>query len=144
MLDNWEAEKDKILQGELGVTEDEVINLGTTSNLGGSTLGKSTRKVGQMWIPLWIVADWAACIVSYGFLFTEWGVERRGYGHASETTKIHEDNRGQPNRDSILKASANDSQELNSKRLKREPYEICRSFEEVVKGDSVRLPSFLG
>jgi hypothetical protein len=48
MLDNWEAEKAKIMQGELGVAEDEVINMGTTSNLGGSTLGKSTRKVSRI------------------------------------------------------------------------------------------------
>jgi nuclear pore complex protein Nup93 len=34
-------------------------------------------------------------------------------------------------------ALADVKQEMNSKRLKKEPFEICRAFEEAVKGDSV-------
>jgi hypothetical protein len=59
MLDNWEAEKARILQDELGVTDDELARLagslngsgsGSGGGLAGSTLGRSalgasTRRV---------------------------------------------------------------------------------------------------
>ena len=49
MLDNWEADKARIMQDELGVTDEEVRS--ATSGLGQSTLGRSqlggsVRKVG--------------------------------------------------------------------------------------------------
>lgn len=52
MLQNWEVEKARILQDELGVTDDEISRLGSSSTgalgqsvLGRSTLGASTRRV---------------------------------------------------------------------------------------------------
>lgn len=51
MLQNWEDEKARILQDELGVTDDEISRLAGSSNglgqstLGRSTLGASTRRV---------------------------------------------------------------------------------------------------
>lgn len=54
MLDNWEAEKSRVLQDELGVTDAELARLTTTnttsssglasSSLGASRLGHSTRR----------------------------------------------------------------------------------------------------
>jgi hypothetical protein len=53
MLANWELEKSRILQDELGVTEEEVAKLAASaskaglgsSSLGKSSLGQSTRRV---------------------------------------------------------------------------------------------------
>lgn len=52
MLQSWEEEKARILQDELGVTDDEISRLAGTSNgllgqsgLGKSGLGSSTRRV---------------------------------------------------------------------------------------------------
>lgn len=51
MLQNWEVEKARILQDELGVTDDEISRFGAgsgslaSSNLGKSGLGASTRRV---------------------------------------------------------------------------------------------------
>jgi nuclear pore complex protein Nup93 len=51
LLDNWEADKARILQDELGVTDDEITRLSSTglgsSTLTRSTLGGSVRKVGS-------------------------------------------------------------------------------------------------
>lgn len=49
MLANWEMDKAKILQEELGVTDDEIAKLSSSalgsSTLGKSSLGASTRRV---------------------------------------------------------------------------------------------------
>lgn len=41
MLDNWEAEKARVLQDELGVADDEIARLAGVSRSGGSGLGRS-------------------------------------------------------------------------------------------------------
>lgn len=51
MLQNWENEKARVLQDELGVTDDEIARIaGMSSGLGSSSggkssLGASTRRV---------------------------------------------------------------------------------------------------
>lgn len=45
MLDSWESEKARIMQEELGVTDDEMFKLATAGSLGKSALGSSTRRV---------------------------------------------------------------------------------------------------
>lgn len=53
MLANWELEKSRILQDELGVTEEEVAKLAASASKAGlgssslrqSSLGQSTRRV---------------------------------------------------------------------------------------------------
>lgn len=53
MLANWELEKSRILQDELGVTEEEVASLAASASKAGlgasslrqSSLGQSTRRV---------------------------------------------------------------------------------------------------
>ena len=50
MLANWEAEKARVLQEELGVTDDELSKITANGGLGSSVLGRSalgssTRRV---------------------------------------------------------------------------------------------------
>ncbi|KAL7423797.1 nuclear pore complex subunit [Cryptotrichosporon argae] len=101
ILQSWEAEKARILQDELGVTDDELARLSGADGLGKSRLGASTRR-----FPM---AQQAKS-----------SVEAREGGLVMHNKAMKYER--------VVS-------ELNQKRLRSEPYELCQALEASVKGD---------
>lgn len=116
MLQSWETEKNRVLQDELGVTDDELARLtsggGSSSNLAASSsaLGRSRLSASTRRFPL---AQSSLGKSSMG--------EREGgmvmHNKAMKYEKV--------------------VSTLNQRRLRREPFELCQAFEATVRGDTV-------
>ncbi|CAD6583189.1 MAG: hypothetical protein TREMPRED_003480 [Tremellales sp. Tagirdzhanova-0007] len=98
ILSNWEAEKARILQDELGVTDDELAKVAGTSMSG---LGKTTRR----------------------------------FPVAQSSSKSSEKDGGLVMHTKMVRYERVIS-DLNRKRSRQEPFEVCLALEDTVKGDS--------
>jgi nuclear pore complex protein Nup93 len=112
MLSSWESEKNRVLQDELGVTDDELARLtsGAPSAVGTSTLGRSRLGASTRRFP-----------VAQSTLGKSTAGEREG-GMVMHNKAIKYDK--------VVTT-------LNQRRLRREPFELCQAFEATVKGDTV-------
>ncbi|BEJ15888.1 hypothetical protein CspHIS471_0504930 [Cutaneotrichosporon sp. HIS471] len=111
MLSSWETEKNRVLQDELGVTDDELARAtsGAPSSVGTSTLGRSRLSASTRRFPL-----------AQSTLGKSTAGEREG-GMAMHNKAIKYDK--------VVKM-------LNQRRLRREPFELCQAFEATVKNDT--------
>ncbi|GFZ43143.1 hypothetical protein JCM24511_00862 [Saitozyma sp. JCM 24511] len=119
MLDNWEAEKARVLQDELGVTDDELARLagslsgsgsgiaGGSGGLAGSTLGRSALGASTRRFPM------AQSTMSKS-------AEGRDGGLVMHTKMVKYE-----------RVISN----LNERRKSKQPVELCQALEETVKGD---------
>lgn len=118
ILSQWDAEKSRVLQDELGVTDDELARLSSgagsskdgagllgVSALGASRLGASTRR-----FPL--------AQSSFG----KSTVEAREGGLVMHNKAMKYEK--------VVST-------LNQRRLRKEPFQICQAFEQTAKGDQV-------
>ncbi|WVQ85347.1 hypothetical protein IAT38_007512 [Cryptococcus sp. DSM 104549] len=116
ILQNWQVEKAKILQDELGVTDDElagIVGAATAAagpgGLGGSTLGKSALGASTRRFPM-----------GQSTLGRSTATESREGGLVMHNKMVRYE-----------KVVV----ELNDKRLRREPIELCQRLAETVKND---------
>ncbi|WVQ62366.1 uncharacterized protein L199_000506 [Kwoniella botswanensis] len=111
ILQNWELEKARVLQDELGVTDEEIAGLVGSSNgaLSGSILGKSALGASTRRFPM-----------AQSQLGKSTSESREG-GLVMHTKMVRYER--------IIG-------ELNQRRLRKEPFELCQALEETVKGDS--------
>ncbi|GMK55571.1 hypothetical protein CspeluHIS016_0206270 [Cutaneotrichosporon spelunceum] len=111
MRSSWETEKSRVLQDELGVTDDELTRAtsGSSSVVGSSTLGRSGLSASTRRFPL-----------AKSTLGKSTAGEREG-GMAMHNKAIKYDK--------VVTT-------LNQRRLRREPYELCQAFEATVKNDT--------
>jgi hypothetical protein len=79
----------------------------------------------------------ANVLVSYGIFVVERGIKRRCNGHACEAAEIYADHQCELGLQTAVRGKLTDVQELNAKRLRKEPFELCRALEETVQGDAV-------
>nr|XP_031861265.1 uncharacterized protein CI109_003235 [Kwoniella shandongensis]KAA5528337.1 hypothetical protein CI109_003235 [Kwoniella shandongensis] len=113
ILQNWEVEKAKILQDELGVTDDElagIVGSAGSSGLGSSNLGRSALGASTRRFPM-----------AQSTLGKSTSNESREGGLVMHTKMVRYER--------VIG-------ELNQKRLRKEPFELCQALEETVKGDS--------
>lgn len=113
ILSNWETEKSRVLQDELGVTDDELAKMTTGSSKGmrESVLGKSRLGSGSD------VRRFPLATSTLG----KSTLEAREGGLVMHNKAIKYEK--------VVSA-------LNAHRLRREPYELCLAFESATKGDS--------
>ncbi|WWC86091.1 uncharacterized protein L201_000962 [Kwoniella dendrophila CBS 6074] len=112
ILQNWELEKARVLQDELGVTDEEIAGIvGSSSNggLSGSALGKSALGSSTRRFPM-----------AQSQLGKSTSESREG-GLVMHTKMVRYER--------VIG-------ELNQRRLRKEPFELCQALEETVKGDS--------
>ncbi|ODN84353.1 hypothetical protein L202_00321 [Cryptococcus amylolentus CBS 6039] len=115
---NWQLEKTRVLQDELGVTDDELANIvdaarTASSTLGGSTLGRSTLGASTRRFPM--------SQSTLGKSTLGGGAESREGGLVMHTKMVRYE-----------RVVA----ELNQKRLRKEPFELCQALSESTKSDS--------
>ncbi|ORY20676.1 Nup93/Nic96-domain-containing protein [Naematelia encephala] len=110
MLQNWENEKKRVLQEELGVTEEEVNRGNDLSKLstflGDSVLGKSSL-----------------------------GASTRRFPLASSTFKSTDAKEGGMAMHSKMMRYEQAVRQLNQSRSHKEPFELCQALAESTKGD---------
>ncbi|EIW72690.1 hypothetical protein TREMEDRAFT_70789 [Tremella mesenterica DSM 1558] len=113
ILQNWEAEKARILQEELGVTDDELARLSgvnvSSPALGASSLGKSALGASTRRFPM----------------------AQSTYGKGSVESKEG----GLVMHSKMMKYERVIS-ELNQRRSRKDPFELCQALEASVKDDS--------
>ncbi|WVQ97122.1 hypothetical protein IAU59_004232 [Kwoniella sp. CBS 9459] len=112
ILQNWEIEKARVLQDELGVTDDELAGLvgsNGASGLASSTLGRSALGGSTRRFPM-----------AQSSLGKSTSESREG-GLVMHTKMVRYER--------VIG-------ELNQRRLRKEPFELCQALEETVKGDS--------
>ncbi|WWC66561.1 uncharacterized protein I206_100464 [Kwoniella pini CBS 10737] len=111
IIQNWEIEKARLLQDELGVTDDEIAGLVGSSDggLAASALGKSALGASTRRFPM-----------AQSQLGKSTSESREG-GLVMHTKMVRYER--------VIG-------DLNQRRLRKEPFELCQALEETVKGDS--------
>ncbi|ORX34270.1 Nup93/Nic96-domain-containing protein [Kockovaella imperatae] len=110
MLANWEAEKARVLQEELGVTDDDLSKLTSSTGkgaLGSSVLGRSAL-----------------------------GTSTRRFPMASSSSKSAESRDGGLVMHTKMIRYERVISELNARRLRKEPLELCQALMSTVEGDT--------
>ncbi|ADV21182.1 nucleoporin-interacting protein NIC96, putative [Cryptococcus gattii WM276] len=115
ILQNWQLEKARVLQDELGVTDDELAGIVdaarlASSALGSSSLGRSALGASTRRFPM-----------GQSTLGKSTTAESREGGLVMHTKMVRYE-----------RAIG----ELNQKRLRKEPYEFCQALSESTKNDS--------
>lgn len=116
ILQNWQLEKARVLQDELGVTDDELAGIVDAARLaastsGNSTLGRSALGASTRRFPM-----------GQSTLGKSTTAESREGGLVMHTKMVRYER--------VIG-------ELNQKRLRKEPYEFCQALSESTKNDSV-------
>lgn len=116
ILQNWQLEKARVLQDELGVTDDELAGIVVASRLassalGSSSLGRSALGASARRFPM-----------GQSTLGKSTTAESREGGLVMHTKMVRYER--------VIG-------ELNQKRLRKEPYEFCQALSESTKNDSV-------
>ncbi|KAK4687416.1 nuclear pore complex protein Nup93, partial [Tremellales sp. Uapishka_1] len=106
ILQNWEDDKSRILQDELGVTDDELSRLAGGGSSSEGVLGKSRL-----------------------------GASTRRFPMAQGASKSEGREGGLVMHSKMMKYERV-IYDLNQKRLKKEPFELCQALEATVKGDA--------
>ncbi|WRT63978.1 uncharacterized protein IL334_000905 [Kwoniella shivajii] len=110
ILQNWELEKARVLQDELGVTDEEIAGItGSANGLTGSTLGRSALGASTRRFPM-----------AQSQLGKSTSESKEG-GLVMHTKMVRYER--------VIG-------DLNQRRLRKEPFELCQALEETVKGDS--------
>ncbi|WWC58422.1 uncharacterized protein I303_100962 [Kwoniella dejecticola CBS 10117] len=111
IIQNWEIEKARVLQDELGVTDDEIAGLvgSSSGGLAASALGKSALGASTRRFPM-----------AQSQLGKSTSESREG-GLVMHTKMVRYER--------VIG-------ELNQRRLRKEPFELCQALEDTVKGDS--------
>ncbi|WVR05746.1 hypothetical protein IAU60_002771 [Kwoniella sp. DSM 27419] len=111
ILQNWEVEKARVLQEELGVTDDELAGIvgSNGSGLAGSTLGRSALGSSTRRFPM---------------------------AQSSLGKSTSESKEGSLVMHTKMVRYERVIGELNQRRLRREPMELCQTLEDTVKGDT--------
>ncbi|KIR81953.1 nuclear pore complex protein Nup93 [Cryptococcus gattii E566] len=115
ILQNWQLEKARVLQDELGVTDDELAGIVdaarlASSALGSSSLGRSALGASTRRFPM-----------GQSTLGKSTTAESREGGLVMHTKMVRYER--------VIG-------ELNQKRLRKEPYEFCQALSESTKNDS--------
>ncbi|KIS01485.1 nuclear pore complex protein Nup93 [Cryptococcus deuterogattii 2001/935-1] len=115
ILQNWQLEKARVLQDELGVTDDELAGIVdaarlASSALGSSSLGRSVLGASTRRFPM-----------GQSTLGKSTTAESREGGLVMHTKMVRYER--------VIG-------ELNQKRLRKEPYEFCQALSESTKNDS--------
>nr|KIR87295.1 nuclear pore complex protein Nup93 [Cryptococcus tetragattii IND107] len=115
ILQNWQLEKARVLQDELGVTDDELAGIVDASRLassalGSSSLGRSALGASARRFPM-----------GQSTLGKSTTAESREGGLVMHTKMVRYER--------VIG-------ELNQKRLRKEPYEFCQALSESTKNDS--------